>query len=262
MQSITGNFNSWSNQVFSAIKIENPYLLALDILLTAVILYWFLSKIIESKAARVLYGLFVIFVIYLVATILNLKVLDWMLRYLSLAILIAIPIIFHTEIRMALERMGGGGLRKFWRVSKDLKKTWSKEVAKAVAEIAASRQGGLIVIENNSPLNQYYEKGIQMNGEISANLIESVFSSGSNLKDGALVISKGQVVAAKVVLPIEKQQQSFGARHLAGIDITNETDALSIIISSTSRISVAWHGKLRQANPQQVRKILEEMWNI
>lgn len=263
-QVIAGNFSSWSNQVFSSLKIGNSYLLALDIILTAIIIYWFLSKIVETKAVRVLYGLIVLFVLYGISQILNLTALNWMLKYLGLAVLIAIPIIFHPEIRSALEKLGGSGFTKLWKSSKSQKKEWIKEITKASELVSNNGSGGLIVIESQTPLREYIEKGVKLGGEISSNLIESVFSAKSNLKDGALIISKGEIVAAKVVLPLSASHSGmgFGARHLAGINITEETDAVSIIISATGRISIAWHGRIREANPAQVRSVLKEFWGI
>lgn len=263
-QTISGNFSAWSNQVFSALKVENPYFLALDIILTAIILYWFLSKVVESRAIRVLYGLVVLFIIYAIAQILNLKVLDWMLRYLSLAILIAIPIIFHPEIRAALERLGGGGLKRIWGISKKAKADWAKEISRAVSQISDQKYGGLIVVENTVPLTQYIEKGVKLNGEISSSLIESIFAPNSDLNDGAIIISKGQIAAAKTILPVSNisTNMGFGSRHLAGIGISEDTDAVSIIISSSGRVSVAFHGRIREANPAQVRNILKELWKI
>lgn len=263
-QEIAGNFSSWSNQIFSSIKIGNPYLLALDLVLTALIIYWFLSKIVETKAVRVLYGLIVLFVLYGVSQILNLAALNWMLKYLGLAILIAIPIIFHPEIRSALEKLGGSGFKKLWRSSKSEKRDWIKEISKSSELVSKSGVGGLIIIENQTPLTEYIAKGVKLGGEISANLIESVFSNRSNLKDGAIIISKGQVAAANVVLPVSGSQtgMGFGARHLAGINITEESDALAIIIASNGRISIAWHGRIREANPNQVKTVLKEFWGI
>ena len=263
-KTIAGNFSSWANQIFSSLKIGNPYLLALDIILTAIIIYWFLSKIVETKAVRVLYGLIVLFVLYGISQILNLSALNWMLKYLSLAVLIAIPIIFHPEIRAALERLGGSGFKRLWKTSKALKKEWIKEIVKATEVVSNAGIGGLIVIENQTPLIEYMEKGVRLGGEISTSLIESVFSAKSNLKDGALIISKGEIAAAKVVLPVSATQSGvgFGARHLAGINITEETDAISIIISATGRISIAWHGRIREASPSQVRSVLKEFWGI
>jgi len=263
-QTISGNFSSWSNQVFSALKVENPYFLALDIILTAILLYWFLSKIVESRAIRVLYGLVVIFIIFAIAQILNLKVLDWMLRYLSLAILIAIPIIFHPEIRAVLERLGGSGFKRIWGTSKKTKINWAKEITRAISQISAQKYGGLIVVENSVPLNEYIEKGVKLNGEISTSLIESIFAPNSDLNDGAIIISKGQIVAVKVVLPVSNISSglSFGSRHLAGIGVSEDTDALAIIVSSNGRISVAFHGKIREANSAQVRNILKELWKV
>jgi diadenylate cyclase len=210
--------------------------------------------------------LVVLFVIFAIAQILNLKVLDWMLRYLSLAILIAIPIIFHPEIRAALERLGGSGFKRIWGTSKKSKLDWAKEISRAVSSISDQKYGGLIIVENAVPLNEYIEKGVKLNGEISSSLIESIFAPNSDLKDGAIIISKGQIAAAKVVLPVssvsQQSQNSFGSRHLAGISISEDTDALSIIVSQDGRVSVAFHGRIREASPNQIRNILKEIWKV
>jgi len=263
--SIIANFSSWSNQVFSSLKIENPYLLALDIIITAIIVYWFLVKIVETRAVRVLYGLAVLFLLYGISQILGLNTLNFLLRYLGLAILIAVPIIFHPEIRAALERLGGGGIKRLWGANKEDKRVWAQEISKAAFEISKNRTGGLIVIESKTPLVEYAQKGVRMGGEISSSLLESIFSQSSDLKDGAVIISRGEIAAAKAILPVSRTTNlsaSFGARHLAGVNITEETDALAIIISSNGRVSVAWQGKIRQAEPKQITKILKEFWGI
>ena len=161
----------------------------------------------------------------------------------------AVPVIFQPELRRALDRVGRTG-----KIFAGSGQTWPADraieaVSKAAVFMAQVRHGALIVFERNTGLEDHIETGIRLDALVSADLLTSLFYPGTSLHDGSVIIRGDRIVAAAVLLPLEKesagQDYPLGTRHRAGLSITAMTDAIAVIVSEeTGIISVAHNGRL------------------
>lgn len=254
------SISQWSNRVLGGMKIEGNYWIILDIVIVAFIIYWFLSKILESKAVRILYGIIILVSLLVVGHFLNLLTLNWLLKYLSLMLVVAIPIIFQPEIRSALDKLGRAGFSGRPRFSrKDL-----EELIQALETLAQHKIGAIIVLERKIPLKEYAKTGHLLHADISRELILSIFETHSPLHDGAIIISGGKVIAAGCMLPMPQEKESLGARHRSARYLTTHTDALAVIVSGErGSISVAFEGEMESGvSLKQVRYALEKIFSL
>ncbi len=220
----------------------------IDIVIVAFIIYQTLLIVRKSGAYQILYGLTFIFVLYIIAVVLNLKMLLAMLNSFRNYWILGVIILFQAELRSILARMTisdelGGPFRK------KKKNEFYGALLDAVSSMAFRRTGALIVIENKRKLNEYIQSGDVLDAEISLRLILSIFNPRSVLHDGAIIIRKNRIIAAKVVLPLSKNPEynkKYGTRHLAGIGITEVSDAFAIIVSEqTGKTSIAQAGRIQ-----------------
>jgi diadenylate cyclase len=176
--------------------------------------------------------------------VLNLTVLDWILRNSFPALLIAIPIIFQAEIRRFLERVGRTG-RWPWP-GRALYESVVDTIAEASTELAERHQGAIIAIERETGLEDVIDNGVKLDAACSTKLLMSIFYPNSALHDGAAVVRGDRVVAAGVTLPLSERLEGFhGTRHRAALGITERTDAVAIVVSEeTGQVSVAANGRI------------------
>ncbi|MDZ4122143.1 MAG: diadenylate cyclase CdaA, partial [Candidatus Cloacimonadaceae bacterium] len=219
----------------------------IDILVIAFVIYQSLLIVRKSGAYQVLYGIVFLFVVYLLAVLFELKMVSSILNVLSRYWILALIILFHPELRAILARLS---------ITEELGKPFRKKehnsfygaLIDAISSMAFRRTGALIVIENKRKLNEYIISGEAVDALISLRLILSIFNTRSVLHDGAIVIRKDRIIAAKVVLPLSKNPDhvnKYGTRHLAGIGITEVSDAIAIIVSEqTGKTSVAQAGTI------------------
>lgn len=203
-----------------------------------------------------------IFVVALVAQLLQLNTVNWFLDSFLTIIMVALPIVFQPELRRALEQIGRGGFLKeqFWQ-------NWGpkeiNEIVLAVSEMSEQKIGALIVISRRVGLKNYIETGIMLNSEISKQLLYSVFQHESPLHDGALIIENGRIRAASCFLNLSTRSDinpRLGTRHRAAIGITEESDALALVVSEeTGVISFAEDGQLsRHLDKTELREKLSQ----
>jgi diadenylate cyclase len=220
---------------------------AVDILAVALLLYFALSRLKGTRALQMVFGLVVLGVAYLAAQAWQMNTLGWLLESFFASIVIVTVVLFQNEIRRALALVGSNPL-----TGSEVRQREHllEELVGAVAALSAKRIGALIVLEQGNSLKAYVEKGLPLQAVPSRELILSIFMPFSPIHDGAVVVSGGLVAAARCFLPLASNprlEKVLGTRHRAALGLTEETDAVVIVVSEeTGRISVAHEGRLSQ----------------
>lgn len=235
----------------------------IDILVVAFIFYKAFMLIRGTRAIQALKGVGILIVISSIAYFGELKTLDWLLRKFWTWGVVAFLILFAPELKSALARMGGTAA--FFGIGSNIKdeRKCIQEVVSAAERLSAIRAGALIAIAREATLDTFAESGIPMDAEVSRELLMTIFYPETELHDGAVIIRNGRIVAAGCTLPLSQNRQSgqvLGTRHRAAIGLTEETDALVVVISEeTGAISIAADGKItRYLTPQTLSSILVE----
>jgi len=245
---------------FSNLKIILNWTLLLDIFIVAILLYWVYIFLRETRAMRILYGFFILLILTSAGHLLNLLLLNWILKYIMAMLVVAIPIVFQPELRTALEKLGRTKFLKDLAFSKESNSKLIDEIASTVSELSRQKIGALIVLQRQTGLREYIETGIQIDAEVSSALLSSIFFPRSPLHDGAVIIASGKIVSAKSILPVSNASinPGLGTRHRAGIGVTETSDAVSIMVSEeTGTLSIAVSGKLdRRISEERLRSRL------
>ncbi|MFZ5649907.1 MAG: diadenylate cyclase CdaA [Bacillota bacterium] len=222
----------------------------IDIAIVAFVLYRLMLLIKGTRAVQLLKGLAVLVVATALSSLLQLYTLQWILKQAMTALVVALPIVFQPELRRALEKLGGGGgwLLNRHNVSDADIESLVSEIVRAVRIMSKEKIGALIVLERSTGLEEYIDTGIKVGGRASGELLVNIFIPRTPLHDGAVIIRGDRIMAAACVLPLTQAQnlsKSLGTRHRAGIGITEESDALAVIVSEeTGAISLAVEGVL------------------
>ncbi len=215
----------------------------IDILAVAVIIYQLLEIVRGTRAAHILVGILAVFLTYEIAVRTGLEALRTLLASLAPYTAIAIIVLFQSEIRRTLARLGRKRLFGGYGRPES-----TEEILLAMSSMARDRTGALIVIERDIGLRTFIESGVRLDSQISRDLLLSIFRQGTALHDGAVIIQKDRIAAAACFLPLSVSPtvaSTMGTRHRAGIGITEETDCLSLIVSEeTGKISVAAFGEI------------------
>lgn len=250
------------NNIVSSIGLND----VLDIAIVAFLVYKVLGFIRETRAEQLAKGLVVLVICTLLSDFLKLYTLHWLLSGVVSVGLIAIVVIFQPELRRALEHLGRS---RFANIMSDIDKEEAKrmvtEIVRAVESMSASRTGALMVIEKEITLNDIVETGTVIDAYISAEMIGNIFYEGAPLHDGALILRGDRLYAAGCVLPLTQNKElskELGTRHRAGIGITENSDALVIIVSEeTGVISLAQNGELtRFLEGKKIEKTLLDLY--
>ena len=217
----------------------------LDVLVVAVGIYWLLLLIRGTRAIQILVGLGTLIALRVAADFLELLTLAWLLdNFLASAVLIII-VLFQADIRRALARVGRGF---FPRLSERQESQIVEEVVRACQTLSARRSGALIVLERRTGLDDQIEAGIPLDANVTKELLTSIFLPTSPLHDGAVVIQNGRVSFAGSILPLTLRTdlpEGVGTRHRAAVGITEETDAVVIVVSEeTGATSVVMGGQM------------------
>ena len=253
----------WANDIQMTIKILNiiRWQDVVDILLVTVILYRVLLIIKGTKAARMLIGLGVLFLAFVMSKYLGLYTIDWIIQSLWAQIVLAIIILFQPEIRRTLAQVGEARFLPSFTTAEELRSL--EEIIKASLALSNRKIGALIVIEKDTNLKDFIEMGTQLDARVSRELLLSIFHPTSPIHDGAVIIRGNRVVAAGCFLPLTLSAEiskSFGTRHRAGIGLTEETDAVVIIVSEeTGSVTTATGGSLQKnVDTTSLRNFLTE----
>lgn len=238
----------------------------LDILLVSLLIYFVLRLFRGTLAIQLLRGMLIIGLIFLVLTqTIDLVAVGWLLRVSAPIILFAIPVIFQPELRRALERVGRSAPLAMRRSQSAMAQHIVTEVVRAVEQMAERKHGALIVFEGTTGLADAIERGVRINADISTELLVTIFFPHTALHDGAVIISGDKLVAASCVLPLTQRDlgdSQFGTRHRAAIGITEQSDAMSVVVSEeTGAISVARNGRILRLDSNRLRKLLSDFYN-
>lgn len=247
-------------------QLVRTFLNILDILLVWFVIYKILTLIKGTKAVQLLKGIFVIIIIRIITEYLGLTTLGWMTNQVIDYGFLAIIIIFQPELRRALEQLGRGKLfARSGMQEEEERDRLISAMTKSISYMAKRRIGALISIEKDTGLNDYIETGIQMNSDISSELLINVFIPNTPLHDGAVIIQKNRIAAAACYLPLSESpfiSKELGTRHRAAIGISEVTDAVTVIVSEeTGGISLTVNGELhRDLSMEEFEQRLRNAW--
>src|SRR5579863_9536145 len=216
---------------------------AIDIVAVAFIIYQLLQIVRGTRAAHILLGILTVVVTYEISLRVGLEALRTLLASLAPYTAIAIIVLFQSEIRRTLARLGRRRLLGGYRSPES-----TAEILLALGSLSRDRIGALIVLERDIGLRTFIESGVRLDSHISRDLLLSIFQPNTAMHDGAVIVQKDRISAAACFLPLSVNpafSTKIGTRHRAGIGITEETDCLSIIVSEeTGLISVAAFGDI------------------
>lgn len=232
----------------------------IDIFIVSYVIYRILLLIQGTRALQMVAGLTIILFLYFISDLFQLLTLHWLLNTFMSSIFILIIIIFQDDIRKALAQIGRA---PFTKIQTEFSHG-IEEVVKAVSYLSEKKIGALIVFEREIRLKEFIEGAVIIDSKVTKELLISIFNPKSPLHDGAVIISKGKILAAGVVLPLSTNPdiaKDLGTRHRAAIGITEITDAIAIVVSEeTGYISLAVSGKItRDITPATLRKILSQL---
>jgi len=234
--------------------------------------YMLLVFIQGTRAVQVLKGLSVLVVIFIISQELHLETINWILAKIFTISIFAFLIIFQPELRRGLARIGQFGM--FYREKQTL-----DEIAKAALILSKKNVGALIALEKEIGLKPYVESGVAIDSQVTSELINTIFMPNTPLHDGGVVIQGSRMAAAGCLFPLTQNPhivKSLGTRHRAGLGLSEETDAVVIIVSEeTGGVSIASGGKLIKNvdekdlaktltniyRPKRARRSIFDFWN-
>jgi diadenylate cyclase len=234
---------------------------AIDIAIIAFFIYRIIDLIRGTRAVQMLIGLSVVFLTFLSSQYFDLYTLNWVLDNFLSSILLVIVVIFQDDIRRALTQVG---TRPFFGHEPRLQGQDLEEIIRAAVSLASKRVGALIVFQREVGLNEFVEVGTRLDAQVSKELIASIFQPLSPIHDGALIIHQGRIIAAGCFLPLTTNphvSKTLGTRHRAAIGLTEETDAIVIVISEEEgAISMVREGRItRDVDAGTLRSSLQRL---
>jgi uncharacterized protein (TIGR00159 family) len=226
---------------------EFTWIDVLDILIVGFIIYQLLQFIRGTHAVQMALGGVVLVVFYWFSQLFNLETVNWILRTFLPYVVFGVIVVFQAEIRKVLAHLGKTPLLGF---SKQRTEEVIDEVVLASTTLAAQRTGAIIVVERDMGLRSYIETGIGLDALVTYDLLISIFNPGTPLHDGAVVIQGNRLAAAACFLPLTvnpELSRQLGSRHRAAIGLTEDTDAVVVVVSEeTGTISLVYGGRIRR----------------
>lgn len=234
----------------------------IEIFILAALLYSVFRLFKGTRGASILSGLIILFgVLYAVTSVSHLDVLNWILSKLMLYISLAVIVIFHPEIRRVLARLG----RQPWRNNgMASQKNLVEPIMQAVKILSQRKIGALIAIEREIGTRAIQDTGTRMHSSVSSELLATIFFPHTPLHDGGVIISGDRICAAGCLFPLSQKEElskMLGTRHRAAIGITEETDAIVVVVSEeTGAVSIAYNGRLRRGmDEDRLHRVLSSM---
>ena len=233
----------------------------IDVAVVAFLLYQVLRLLRGTQGTQILVGLVLLAVVGILSTTFNLVLLSWLFRNATFFILIAVIVMFQPEFRRALDQLG-----RMTRIGRPLSRYNAGQYNQAISEairaterLSMKKQGALIAFEREVGLEDYAATGVRINGEISAEMLQSIFYPNSPLHDGAVIVRGNRVIAAGCLLPLPEEgtvRERLGTRHRAALGLSLASDALVLVVSEeTGNISVVEEGKIsRNLDPDSLRQ--------
>ncbi len=241
----------------------------LDILIVTILIFQLLLLIRGTRAVQLVTGLFVLVGVYAISRYLRLATLQYLLEYVGLVIPIALLVIFQPELRRMLEQLGRGGVLVSGFTPHGLAREEAirliNDISRAARVLGLRKIGALIVLERRTGLTDFIETGIKVDGVVTVQLLINLFFPNSPMHDGAAVVRGNRVMAAECLLPLSENptlSRTLGTRHRAGLGISEQTDAVVVIVSEeTGTISVARDGELtRGLSEEELKGTLLELF--
>lgn len=234
----------------------------LDISLVAVLFFWLFYTIRGTRALPLVRGLTVLLIsLALLSRVVQLRAFSWLIQQLLPAFLVALPVLFQPELRRAFEQLGRGRLMRLSQAENEQLTHAVKAVVEASSYMAARHVGALIVFERHTGLKEYIETGIPLDARVTPELLTTLFDHHTILHDGAVILHKGRLIAAACVLPLTAAflaDRELGLRHRAALGITEDTDAVAVVVSEErGAISLAHNGRIiRDVDAPRLTSIL------
>ena len=232
-----------------------------EILLLSVGIYYGYLYFRGTRGAKVLTGLAIVFLtLTLISQLLNLVVIGWIIRSFSVFLAVALVVIFQPELRRGLAELGG---HPIFSLTSEKRET-VHDIAEAVTQLANKQFGALIAIERDTSIRVYEETGVVIDSHFSVELLLTIFHPKAALHDGGVIMRNGRIAAAACIFPVSQREtldRSLGLRHRAGLGITEESDAIAVVVSEeTGGISICHRRRLeRNFTPETFRQRLGEV---
>jgi diadenylate cyclase len=235
----------------------------IDVIATSILIYYVMLLIRGTRAVQILIGILVMVGLLGIANLFHLSLLGTILRLIVVGAAVTIPIVFQPELRRALEQIGRGGL---FRMDIEGEPAWGRTEDRTIAVLAHTafllgrdRCGALIVIEQQTGLKEYCQSGTSLHADLSEELLLTLFAPVSALHDGAAIIRESRIEAAGCFLPLAEQSlknSRLGTRHRAALGLTEQTDAVVLIVSEqTGAVTIARGGKLSRPIDDEQRLV-------
>lgn len=240
----------------------------IDVLIVAIILYYLINLLRETRAMQLAKGVIFLFVVFFLSQWLKLNALNYILGGVVQIGMFAVIVLFQPELRNLLERMGrfkvGSIIDLAGDTSEEDLNNVIKSVAAASANMSASHTGALIVMERATRLGEFISTGTMLDAHVSSGLLENIFVPNTPLHDGAVIIRGSKIVTAGCLLPLTANNnlsRDLGTRHRAAIGLSEVTDAVIIVVSEeTGKISIALNGSLtRNLSGESLEKALKKI---
>ncbi len=240
---------------------------ALDILLVTFIFFWLLYLVRGTRAVPLLRGMiFLIILVTLLSGVARLRAFGWLTQKALPALLVAIPVVFQPELRRALERLGRAGAL-FGRTtgSRAILEQTLAAIAQACNTLSGRRYGALIVLERETGLQELADSGVFLDAAITPELLVTIFDPHTTLHDGAVIVQHGRALAAACVLPLSTAflaDRELGLRHRAAIGVTEESDAIAVVVSEErGSISITHNGRIiRNLDTKRLEAVLHAFY--
>ena len=246
--------------------IKNYWRDGVEILILWIILYQVYRAFRGTRGARILVGLIVLLlVVTLLALVLKLQVIGFILKGAALTLSLALAILFQPELRSALARLGNSRFLSLLSFNETQEADFLHEMTRIAGLLSSKRHGALIAIERKSELDDPRETGVKVDSLIAPELVLSIFHPKTALHDGGMIIANGRVAVAGCVFPVSQKEMSdrtLGLRHRAAVGLTEETDAVVIVVSEeTGRLSISVDGDLiRVKDQEEFQTVLEDIF--
>lgn len=242
---ITAYINSLLNSPYELI------MFIIDLTLVILLAVKFFQFVKGTRALQLLKGIIFLIIVTMLSSLLNLKILNFILTSFMTYGVILLIVMFQPELRRALEQLGSNKINKFFGIEQNIVTKVKENIYKisiAATELSNNKTGALIVIERDIKLKDIIDTGVAIGAEISPQLLVNIFQPNTPLHDGAVIISEGKIMAAACMLPLANDKnisKKLGTRHRSAIGISKESDSIVIVVSEeTGKISVAKDGTL------------------
>jgi len=243
------------------VDLYNLFRPVMDVAILAFLLYKAYDLLIKTQAVQLIRGASFLALIYGVAYLFKLSTLQWLLGIIAPGLLVVIAIVFQPELRKIIIRLGQGEL---FRLDNKPRLGHLEAVLNAAEILSRQRRGALVVFPRKVSLKDIIESGTKLNADLSSSLIVTIFAFDGPLHDGAVILQGGRIASASCILPMSEQQniqKNFGTRHRAGLGMSEQSDAVTLIVSEeTGSISLAYDTNLYyDLSPLEVTRKLKEL---